>query len=130
MQGHQRLMSHSKEFWQNMVHWRRKWQTTPVFLPQEPHEACEKGSLRTGCLRLGPGHKMQNIKYSSKHGVSPVPRQVSHLPCCSCDPPGRATATWTVACQTSPSMEFSRQEYWSGLPFPSLNQLSGGQTYE
>ena len=26
---------------------------------------------------------------------------------------------WTVACQASLSMEFSRQEYWSGLPFPS-----------
>ena len=26
---------------------------------------------------------------------------------------------WTVACQTPPSMGFSRQEYWSGLPFPS-----------
>ena len=26
---------------------------------------------------------------------------------------------WTVACQASPSMGFSRQEYWSGLPFPS-----------
>ena len=26
---------------------------------------------------------------------------------------------WTVAYQASPSMEFSRQEYWSGLPFPS-----------
>ena len=25
----------------------------------------------------------------------------------------------TVAYQASPSMEFSRQEYWSGLPFPS-----------
>ena len=24
-----------------------------------------------------------------------------------------------VACQAPPSMEFSRQEYWSGLPFPS-----------
>ena len=27
---------------------------------------------------------------------------------------------WTVAYQTSPSMGFSRQEYWSGLPLPSL----------
>ena len=27
---------------------------------------------------------------------------------------------WTVAHQAPPSMEFSRQEYWSGLPFPSL----------
>ena len=26
---------------------------------------------------------------------------------------------WTVAHQGPPSMEFSRQEYWSGLPFPS-----------
>ena len=26
---------------------------------------------------------------------------------------------WTVAYQTPPSMGFSRQEYWSGLPFPS-----------
>ena len=26
---------------------------------------------------------------------------------------------WTVACQGPQSMEFSRQEYWSGLPFPS-----------
>ena len=26
---------------------------------------------------------------------------------------------WTVVCQTSQSMEFSRQEYWSGEPFPS-----------
>ena len=29
-----------------------------------------------------------------------------------CDP-------WTVAYQAPPSMGFSRQEYWSGLPFPS-----------
>ena len=27
---------------------------------------------------------------------------------------------WTVACQAPPSMGFSRQEYWSGLSFPSL----------
>ena len=26
---------------------------------------------------------------------------------------------WTVAYQASPSMRFSRQGYWSGLPFPS-----------
>ena len=26
---------------------------------------------------------------------------------------------WIVACQTSLSVEFSRQEYWKGLPFPS-----------
>ena len=26
---------------------------------------------------------------------------------------------WTVVHQSPPSMEFSRQEYWSGLPFPT-----------
>ena len=26
---------------------------------------------------------------------------------------------WTIAYQAPPSMGFSRQEYWSGLPFPS-----------
>ena len=28
-----------------------------------------------------------------------------------------------MACQASLSMEFSRQEYWSGLPFPSPGDL-------
>ena len=30
---------------------------------------------------------------------------------------------WTVAYQAPLSMEFSRQEYWSGLPFPSPGDL-------
>ena len=30
---------------------------------------------------------------------------------------------WTVACQAPLSMGISRQEYWSGLPFPSLGDL-------
>ena len=31
--------------------------------------------------------------------------------------------TWTVAYQAPPSMGFSRQECWSGLPFPSPGDL-------
>ena len=30
---------------------------------------------------------------------------------------------WTVAYQAPPSMGFSRQKYWSGLPFPSPGHL-------
>ena len=30
---------------------------------------------------------------------------------------------WTVACQAPLSMRLSRQEYWSGLPFPSPGDL-------
>ena len=32
---------------------------------------------------------------------------------------------WTAAYQASPSMGFSRQEHWSGLPFPSPMHESG-----
>ena len=31
--------------------------------------------------------------------------------------------SWTVAYQAPPSMGFSSQEYWSGLPFPSPGDL-------
>ena len=31
---------------------------------------------------------------------------------------------WTVACQAPLSMGFSRQEYWSGLPFPFPREIS------
>ena len=33
---------------------------------------------------------------------------------------------WTVACQVALSMGFSRQEYWSGLLFPSPGSLDPG----
>ena len=30
---------------------------------------------------------------------------------------------WTVAHKITPSMGFSKQEYWSGLPFPTPGEL-------
>ena len=37
---------------------------------------------------------------------------------------------WTLACQMPLPMEFSRQEYWSGLPFPTSGDLPDrDQTY-
>ena len=33
---------------------------------------------------------------------------------------------WTAAYQAPPSMGFSRQEYWSGVPLPSLGELYRG----
>ena len=41
---------------------------------------------------------------------------LSHLCPTLCNP-------MAIARQTPPSMEFSRQEYWSGLPFPSSGDL-------
>ena len=34
-----------------------------------------------------------------------------------------SVTSWTEAHQAPLSMGFSRQEYWSGLPFPSLGDL-------
>ena len=34
------------------------------------------------------------------------------------------SSPWTVACQAPLSLGFSRQECWSGLPFPSPGDLS------
>ena len=34
---------------------------------------------------------------------------------------------WTIVHQASLSLEFSRQEYWSGLPFPSPTKMYGVQ---
>ena len=39
-------MGHGGKSWQNVVHWRREWQTTSVFLPWEPHEQYEKSNDR------------------------------------------------------------------------------------
>ena len=40
--GQPRRAGHGGQVWQNVVHWRREWQTTSVFLPWEPHEQYEK----------------------------------------------------------------------------------------
>ena len=37
------------------------------------------------------------------------------------------TTPWTAAYQAPPSMGFSRQEYWSGVPFPSPQHTVGTQ---
>ena len=36
--------------------------------------------------------------------------------------------SWTIAYQTPLSVGFSRQGYWSGLPFPSLGELPDPET--
>ena len=52
----------------------------------------------------------ERLHFTSLH-TCPSSRSLSHV---------RLFATlWTVAHLAPPSMGFSRQEYWSGLPFPS-----------
>ena len=55
------------------------------------------------------------LKLSSSSGVKVKVKSISRV---------RLFATpWTVAYQDPPSMGFSKQEYWSGLPFPSPRDL-------
>ena len=71
MQGHPRQTGHSGEFSQNVVHWRREWQTTSVFLPQESHEQHEK-SKRSHSGRPSPPHLwVSNMLLGKKEEIAP-----------------------------------------------------------
>ena len=49
---------------------------------------------------------------------------VSHnLPMCVCSCVQFFVTPWTVARQDPLSMGFSKQEYWTGLPFPSPGNI-------
>ena len=41
----------------------------------------------------------------------------------ACSVVSDSVTPWTLACQASLSMEFSWQEYWNGLPFPTPGDL-------
>ena len=41
----------------------------------------------------------------------------------SCSVVSNTGTPWTIACQAPLSVGFSRQEYWSGLPFPPPGDL-------
>ena len=45
VKAYPRWTGHGGEFWQNMVHWRREWQTASVFLPWESQELYENCAL-------------------------------------------------------------------------------------
>ena len=100
--------------WVGKISWRRKWQPTPVFLPGKFHGWRSLASYSTwGCrikLTLSP------LLFSC-YSVDKR-KKVKSLSCV------RFFATpWTVAYEAPPSMKFSRQEYWSVLPFPSPGDL-------
>ena len=50
----------------------------------------------------------------------------SALGVCVCSVMSNSTTLWTVAHQAPLSMEFSRQEYWSKLPFPPVDLTDPG----
>ena len=68
---------------------------------------------------------VSTLSCTTYSGISPIPVTLLHacvfaksLQLCLtlCDP-------WTAVCQAPLSVEFSRQEYWRELPFPSSRDL-------
>ena len=44
--GHPRWTGYGGEVWHAVVHWRKEWQTTSVFLPWEPHNSMKRRNDR------------------------------------------------------------------------------------
>ena len=55
--------------------------------------------------------------------ITCISRAVQIVFACMCLVMSDSATPWTAACQAPVSMEFSRQEYWSGLPFPPPGDL-------
>ena len=66
--GHPRQRGHSGEFWQNVIHWRRKWQTTSVYLPWEPHELYKRTKKLLYLKMSPPDLKMPNMLLGKNRG--------------------------------------------------------------
>ena len=114
-QGHSRWTIHSEEFWQNVIHWRRKWQTTPVYLPWETHELYKKAYIYIYILATAAAKSLQSCPTLCHR------RQPTRLPC-PWDSPGNSfsnawkwkvkvkslrrvrlfTTPWTAAYQAPP----------------------------
>ena len=115
--GHDRATSLSLF---TFTHWRRKWQPTPVFLPGESQG---QGSL-VGCRLCGrteldtteatQQQQQQQQRVLLKQEMFQMESTAKSLQSCLtlCDPTDGSH-------QAPPSLGFSRQEHWGGLPFPS-----------
>ena len=97
MWGHPRWAGHGGEFWQNVVHQRREWQTTSVFLPWEPHEQYEKAKRqdtlreelpRSVGAQYAPGDQWRNNSRKNE-GMEPKQKQ-----CPAVDVTGDRSKVW------------------------------------
>ena len=98
-------------FWKNISNWKLLFLVSTI-----------PDSLYFYLLILRGLDFVPNISWHSKKSqmiVSPKKKvKVKSLSCVQL-----FVIPWAVAPQAPPSMGFSRQEYWSGLPFPSPGDL-------
>ena len=85
--------------------------------------SCLENSMDRGAWRaiVHGAAKSQALKWLSTHHVLSTYSVPDTVPFCRHH--FIFTTSWTVARQAPLSMEFSRQEYWNGLPFPSPGDL-------
>ena len=76
-----------------------------------------RGGLYTHSQLCAAGQPLPQAPF---FGWKPHISRGCHLVAKSCP---TLVTSWTVACQAPLSMGFSRQEYWSGVPFPSPGDL-------
>ena len=125
MQGHPRQTGHNEEFWQNVVHWRRKWQPTPVFLPREPHGQYEKTKnmiledepLRSEGIWYATGEECRAVTSSFRKNEMTGPKRKqgsvvyvsggeSKVQCCK----EHCIGTWNIRSTNQGKLEVVKQE--------------------
>ena len=75
-------------------------------------------------ITLGIRFKHKNLRWGDTI-IYPIAFGLAGVLTCVCvrSVMSDSVTPWTVTCQAPLSIEFSRQEYWSGLPFPTPRDL-------
>ena len=90
-----------------------RWWNISYYFPKntvELRKTCSSSSTTNTCNR-------ENANYLKGFLIMQLPSRFSRVWLCA--------TSWTTDYQASLSMGFSRQEHWSGLPFPSPMHESG-----
>ena len=95
-----------------------KWWTLFIYHHQAASSCIILFILSFHRYLLGPYHIPDNVQ-GTENTICPLPKCV----CYSLSRVWLFVILWTAAHQAPLSMEFSRQEYWSGLSIPSLGHL-------
>jgi len=123
MWGHPRLPARGGEVWQKVVHWRREWQTTSVFLPWGPRNSMKRPKDRTlkdklprlVCAQYTTGDQWRN-NYRKNEGIEPKQKQhsvvdgTSHRSKVWCCKEQYCIGSWNVRSMNQGKLEVVKQE--------------------
>ena len=87
--GQPKTAGHGGEIWQNVVHWRREWQTTSVFLPWDPMTSMKRQkdtTLKDELPRLVQFSSVQFNHSVMSNSLQPHESQHARPPCLSPTP--------------------------------------------